>query len=190
GEAYRTEADCRTAVRLRGSWTELREAGFPPVEGQGYDPDELDAEGLTDPPDSWEQLQLDIPGLKEVISVRGRKVPLVRGQGGGTVADVAAYVAMCEEKHDNFGKTVDQTRQSLQTMREGCGGDDTVNAVEAWEAGLDDDADEGQSPPVTGGLSDPDRKQSPPDPVGLSDLGLLSGTRPDEIAADRTPVTV
>ncbi|MGH3921854.1 MAG: hypothetical protein ACRDTT_03080 [Pseudonocardiaceae bacterium] len=140
-EAYDSEAKVGHAVADFGTWRDLAEAGFPPVEGRGYDPDELDAEGLTDAPDSWEQLQLDIPGLKEVISVRGRKVPLVRGEDGATVADVAAYVAMCEEKHDNFGKTVEQARQSLQTMRAGCDGDDTANAVKAWEAGIDADSD-------------------------------------------------
>lgn len=55
----------------------------------------------------------------------------------------------CEQMHDNFGKTVDQARQSLRTMREGSGGDEDANAREAWEVatGLCDDSDESEDQP-------------------------------------------
>lgn len=140
-EAYDTEEKCARAGRTFGSWTELRDAGFPPLDEDGSDPDQLAESGLGDPPDKWEQTELDIPGLKPIISVRGRKVPLIKGEGGATVADVAAYLDMCQQMHDNFGKTVDQIKATLQTMREH-GGEDT-NAVEAWEAAhaTEDDVD-------------------------------------------------
>ncbi|MGH3721872.1 MAG: hypothetical protein ACRDRI_24125 [Pseudonocardiaceae bacterium] len=103
------------------------------MESEGRHPDDLDTLGLGGHPDEWEQLHLDIPGLKPMISVRGREVTPVRGEGGARVTDVAAYLDMCEQMHENFGKTVDQIRRSLQIMREGCRGDDEANAVEAWE---------------------------------------------------------
>lgn len=145
-ETYSTEAQLVTAVTSFGSWSALRDAGFPPVEPDGSDPEHIEAEGLDGAPDEWEQLQFDIPGLKETITVRGRKVPVKRGEDGATVADVAAYLAMCEQMHDNFGKTVDQISESLATMREGSGGDDDANAVEAWEAASADDVEPAPSP--------------------------------------------
>lgn len=145
-EAYDSESKCAQAGRTFGSWSALREAGFPPVEmPPGSDHDEIEASGLAVPPDEWQQLQLDIPGLKQTISIRGRKVELVRGPDGATVADVAAYRDMCREMHENFGKTVAQIEETLATMREGAAGDDQANAVEAWEAatgGTADDVDD------------------------------------------------
>ncbi|MGH3871238.1 MAG: hypothetical protein ACRDSR_06905 [Pseudonocardiaceae bacterium] len=91
----------------------LAEAGFPPAQRFGSDPDDIDAQGLGSAPDSWEQLQLDIPGLKPIIKLRGRMGAVVRDEGGAKVADVAAYLDMCQQMHDNFGKTVDQIRDSL-----------------------------------------------------------------------------
>lgn len=139
-EAYETEAEVRTACADLGSWSDLREAGFPSVES--YGPDEIDSAGLGTAPDEWEQMQFEIPGLRSAISVRGRQVPLVKGEEGATVADVAAYLEMCEQKHESFGKTVDRIRESLSTMREGADGDDATNAVEAWEAATDDATEE------------------------------------------------
>lgn len=83
-ETYQTEVDSRSAAAAMGSWRALCDAGFPPVEAPGSDPDDLQAEGLDHAPDEWEQLQLDIPGLKPSISIRGRKVELVRGERGAT----------------------------------------------------------------------------------------------------------
>lgn len=139
-DAYDTEAKVRTACADFGSWSALRDAGFPPVETVDSDSDDLLDSGLADAPDSWEQTELDIPGLKPVISVRGRKVPIAKGEGGATIADVAAYLDMCEQMHENFGKTVEQIRESLRLMREH--GDDETNALEAWEAALDDVAED------------------------------------------------
>lgn len=135
-EAYGTETRFRTAVRDFGSWSELRAAGFPPVEPDGSDPEDLEAEGLGAAPDSWEQLQLDIPGIKPVLNIRGRQVSLVKGEGGATGADVAAYCERYRHMHENFGKTLDQAAESLRIMRVGSGGDETMNAVEAYERGL------------------------------------------------------
>lgn len=140
-EAYPTEAHSGSAAAVMGSWRALCDAGFPPVEVDEIDPEEIAAEGLADAPDSWEQMQLDIPGLKqEIAGVGGRRVKLVRGEEGGTIADVAAYLQMCEEMHENFGKTVEQIRESLATMREAADNDD-ANAVEAWEAATGEDAE-------------------------------------------------
>lgn len=123
-----------------GPWRELVSAGFPSVEHAGLDV-EVEELGGDEP---WEQPQLDIPGLKPVITAHGRKVPVVKGDDGATVADVAAYVDMCEQQHESRGKTLDKARESLATMREGCAGDETANAVEAWEAGIDDSIDESE----------------------------------------------
>lgn len=134
-EAYATEAKVTSAAGDFGSWRALCDAGFPPVDGT--DPDELEAAGLGFAPDEWEQLQLDIPGLKPTISVRGRQVRLVKDADGATVADIVAYRDMYRQMHENYGKTLDLIEDSLRTMRAGCGGDDTANAVQAWEAGID-----------------------------------------------------
>ncbi len=53
-EAYGSETDCVRAGRNFGSWSALRDAGFPPVEGHGCDPGDIESEGLADAPDSWE----------------------------------------------------------------------------------------------------------------------------------------
>ena len=102
------------------------------------------ASGLANAADAWEELELDIPGLKPVISVRGRKIPVIKGEDGATVADVAAYLAMCVQMHENFGKTVEQIEASLKTMREH--GDESSNALEAWEAAIDDDMPTDEEP--------------------------------------------
>ncbi len=80
-ETYDSEAKVGQALADFGTWSALAEAGFPPVEVDGRDPDDIEAEGLGHAPDSWEQLQLDIPGLKPILSVRGRRVALVRCEG-------------------------------------------------------------------------------------------------------------
>jgi len=143
-EAYKTEAEVGTACSDFGSWSALRDAGFPPVADAPLDPDELAASGLATAADAWEELELDIPGLKPVISVRGRKIPLVRGEDGASIADVAAYLDMCEQMHENFGKTVEQIRASLKTMREH--GDEQTNALEVWEAATESAAPTDEEP--------------------------------------------
>ena len=141
-ETYGSEAKVRQALADSGTWSALAEAGFPPVESG--EPDDLEAAGIsTAAPDDFEQLTL-IPGLASVLSVRGRKVPL----GEATVADVAAYRDMYAEIHENFGKTLTQIEAALEAMREGSGGDDAANAVEAWKHATegddpDDDPDDG-----------------------------------------------
>ena len=148
-EAYDTEAKVGQALADFGTWSALAEAGFPPVEDD-VDPEAILAEGLAAAPDEWEQQEIDIPGLKPVLSIKGRKVPLVKGEGGATIADVEAYRDMFAEMHESFGKTLAQIEETLRTMREGAD-DDEANAVEAWEAatGLaedqDDDGEGGES---------------------------------------------
>jgi hypothetical protein len=138
-EAYDTEEICARAVRIFGSWEALRDAGFPPGEGEEIDADDVTAAGLASASDEYsEQLEIDIPGLKPVIKVHGRQVAVVRGEDGATVADIAAYLEMNEKMHESFGRTVKAIRESLATMREGADGDEQANAVEAWEAATED----------------------------------------------------
>jgi len=133
-EAYDSEAKVTKALGDFGSWFGLIQARFPAVELDEIDPDDVVAEGLASAPDEWQQLEFDLPGLKPEISVRGRKVKLIKGEDGGTVADVAEYLDVCEEMHESFGKTIDKIRHTLETMREGADGDDEKNAIDAWEA--------------------------------------------------------
>jgi hypothetical protein len=137
GEAYRSEAEVRTAVRTFESWTDLREAGFPPVESD--EPEDLEAAGISAAaPDEYEQLTL-IPGLAPELSVAGRKVPLDQA----TIADVVAYRDMYRQIHDNYGKRLALIEAALEAMREGSDGDDTANAVEAWKRATEDDEPDG-----------------------------------------------
>lgn len=125
-EAYETITVAERAVRLFGSWTALRDAGFPAMEA---DPDDPEVIELAEPADEWEQLTL-IPGLKPVLSIRGRKVPLEEA----SIADVAEYHDMFAAMHESFGKTLALIEASLEAMRDGSD-DDTANAVEAYKRG-------------------------------------------------------
>jgi hypothetical protein len=132
---YESEAEVRTACSDFGSWSALREAGFPPVESD--EPDDLEAAGIsTGAADEWTQLEIEIPGLAPVLSVDGRKIPLVEA----TVADVAAYYDMYRQIHENYGKRLALIEAALEAMREGSD-DDDANAIEAWKAGTADDGD-------------------------------------------------
>jgi hypothetical protein len=131
---YTTDQQVRTAVRTFGSWTALREAGFPAVF------DEEDAEDLLDlvadvdvcASDVVEQQPLfELPGLKSTLKVNGRKVDLA----DATVQQVVDYKTMCCSMHDNFGRTVEQLASTVETMLKGCGGDLDANALEAWQRG-------------------------------------------------------
>jgi hypothetical protein len=126
-EVYSSEAEVGTAVQTFGSWTALRDAGFPPV--QSTDLEDLEAAGIpTGPPDAFEQLTL-IPGMPDELKIRGRKIPLA----AATVADAKAYRDMYRDMHESFGKTLAQVEMSVEAMVDGSDGDDTANAVEAWK---------------------------------------------------------
>lgn len=131
-EVYPTEAHRRHAVTLKGSWHGLVNAGFPAVtvdELVGPD-DVLDAIAEPDP---YEQLAIDIPGFKPVLRIKGRDVKLA----DASVADGRAYIAMCEEMHESFGRTIAQAKASFAVMLVGCGGDESASLVDAWRAGTD-----------------------------------------------------
>ena len=51
-------------------------------------------------------------------------------------AHLLVQLALHEQAYAESGKTLDLIKSSYQTMLAGCGGDETANAVEAWEAGL------------------------------------------------------
>jgi hypothetical protein len=132
-EAYPTETHTRTAVRLFGSWTALREAGFPPVvvDESDLEPDEVEEAVSAAAPDEFEQLSL-IPGLGPVIKAGVRRVPLDEA----TIADVRAYRDMYAQIHDNYGKRLALIEAALAAMAAGSGGDDAANAVQAWQRGV------------------------------------------------------
>jgi hypothetical protein len=145
---YTTDQQVRKVLADLGSWSALIQAGFPAVDvdEQSLDPDDLEAEGFsTAAPDEWGQPTL-IPGFGETIKARGRKVPLVKGEEGATVADAKAYLETYRQIHDNFGKTLALIEAGVKAMERGSGGNDEANAVEAYEAGIraedDDDGEE------------------------------------------------
>lgn len=126
---YDSEAKVRHAVTDFGSWRALVNANFPPVESD--DPDDLEADGIsTEAPDAWEQLSL-IPGLGEVLKVRGRSIPLAEA----TIADVEAYRDMYAGIHSNFAKRLALIENALRIMRE-AGGDSEDGALDAWRRGV------------------------------------------------------
>lgn len=127
---YGSEAEVRTACAEFGSWSALREAGFPAVEIDEPDDliDEAEAGGIPlGAPDEFEQLTL-IPGLPETLKVNGRRVPLAEA----TVADAKAYRETFRQIHENFGKTLGQIEIAVGAMERGSGGDDAANALEAY----------------------------------------------------------
>lgn len=132
-EAYDSAAKVRTAVHKFGSWTDLRESGFPEVEVDVslIEPGDLEDLGFSaDEKVDWDQPA--IPGLGETIAVAGNKIPLAEA----TVADVDAYEDLYVRIHEGFAKKLDKIRHSRELMHQGCGGDLSMNAVEAWKRGM------------------------------------------------------
>jgi len=125
-QTYTTEAAISQISATYDTWSALIAAGFPAVDVG--DPDDPEAIDLATPPD-WDQLT--IPGLKPVLSIGARKVPLDKA----TVPDVGEYLDRITQMHESFGKTVDLIRTSYKAMLEGAAGDDTMLAVEAWNRG-------------------------------------------------------
>lgn len=131
-EVYVSARQVGTAVQEFGSWTALREAGFPemPVdEVDDLDPEEISIAG----PDEWEQLSL-IPGLAPTIKVHGRRIQLA----DATVADIEAYRDTYSQIHANFSKRLALIEEALRAMHAGSDGPD-ANAIEAWRRGSADD---------------------------------------------------
>lgn len=122
---YATEAQVRTACADFGSWSALRDAGFPAV-----DVDDLDPEELAEPVDEWSQPTL-IPGFKETLKVHGREIPLT----DATVGELVDYREKYRAMHDGFAKTLALIEAAVAAMLDGSGGDLDANAVEAWKAG-------------------------------------------------------
>lgn len=131
-EVYGDDRQLRHACDAMGSWRALVNANFPPVDST--DPEDLEAAGIsTAAPDEWEQLSL-IPGLGEVLKVRGRSIPLAEA----TIADVEAYRDMYAGIHSNFAKRLAQIENALRIMRE-AQSDPDGNALDAWRRGLSDE---------------------------------------------------
>lgn len=128
-EVYGSKAALRKIACTIGSWSEIIAAGFPAVTVDELT-DETDSDGQH-APDEWEQLSL-IPGLGETLKVGGRVIPLDEA----TIADVDAYRDMYARIHDNYAKKLAQIEQALQLMRDGAGGDDSANAVDAYKRGI------------------------------------------------------
>jgi hypothetical protein len=128
---YGSEAELRTACTEFGSWSALREAGFPPVEVDESDEevDEIDDITANEPgPGFIADPLFDIPGFKPVLRINGRK----RDLADIVVRDAIAYRDMCDDMHANFGRTVAQIKASVELMVAGAAGDLDANAVEAW----------------------------------------------------------
>jgi hypothetical protein len=128
--AYDSEAKVRTACAHFGSWSALRDAGFPSVEVDESDDvvDEIDNITATGSPTVEQDPLFDIPGFKPVLRINGRK----RDLADVTVRDAIAYRDMCDDMHANFGRTVAQIKASVELMVAGAAGDLDANAVEAW----------------------------------------------------------
>jgi len=143
-EVYDSEEKVRTACADFGSWSALREAGFPSVDNDEppLDLHDLEAEGFSSSaPDEWGQPTL-IPGFGETINARGRKVPLIEGPDGATVGDAKAYLETYRQIHENFGKTLALIEAAVEAMVDGSDDDDDANAVEAWKRGTGDGDDD------------------------------------------------
>jgi hypothetical protein len=125
---YATDQQVRRAIADLGTWTEIIRAGFPAIESD--DPDELPDEISTSSPDDWEQLSL-IPGLGEVLKVRGRTIALAEA----TFGDVKAYRDMYAGIHANFSKRLALIENAVRIMAEAGAGDDD-NALDAWRRGV------------------------------------------------------
>lgn len=133
-EVYGSEAEVRTALCALRSWSDLRDAGFPPVEPT--EPDEFEAEGIpTGAPDEFEQLTL-IPGAPPVLRVKGR-TPVDLSLA--TLADFKAYCEQSAEITANFAKRDALLWAAYRAMLDGSGGDMAANAVEAWKRGTGED---------------------------------------------------
>lgn len=128
---YDSEAKIRTACSEFGSWSALREAGFPVVEIDEEDPaDEMEEVGIAAPAFVEDPL-FEIPGFKPVLKINGRKVDLV----SATVGQAVAYQKMCHDMHEGFGRTVAQIDETVKAMLRGSDGDLNANAVEAFKRG-------------------------------------------------------
>jgi hypothetical protein len=133
---YDSEAKVRTACADFGSWSALRDAGFPAVEVDEEDQiDGMEEVGISTP-DVVEMPLFDIPGFKPVLRINGKKVDLA----DATVGQAVDYRDMCREMHANFGRTVAQVEATVAVMIAGCGGDLDVNALDAWRRGTEDEA--------------------------------------------------
>lgn len=122
-EVYASEAEVRTACADFGTWSALREAGFPPVELAESETDALEEVGLVEQDPLFE-----IPGFKPVLKIRGAKVDLA----ALTVRQAVDYRDSCREMHESFGRTVEHITESVEVMLRGAGGDLEANALDAY----------------------------------------------------------
>lgn len=119
---YRTITEIRTACSDFESWSDLREAGFPPVESNAPDPEaELDRLEATDRQEH-EQLSM-FPDI-----VRG--VPLARA----TMRDVEAYAAEMRAMTASFARRDEERAEHLAACRAVVGDDPDVLYVTAVAA--------------------------------------------------------
>jgi len=143
-EAYDTEAKLVTAVTSFGSWTALRDAGFPPADAPADESDFAELGVLNGPPDTWTGMQLtfDVPGWPEAIGVRKQKIPLT----DATVTDGRQWIEDFRERHANYGKTLATAEASWAAIEEASGGDDEMTIAQAWRIATGDQADDPADP--------------------------------------------
>lgn len=133
---YANDQQIGKAIAEWGTWFGLIQAGFPAVDIDEEDLDEVDEMeevGLSADagPDAVQDPLFEIPGFKPVLKIHGRKTDLDKI----TVGDAVAYRDMCREMHANFGRTVVQIEASVSSMLAGSGGDLAANALEAYRLG-------------------------------------------------------
>lgn len=127
---YEDDRQLRKAITEWGTWFALTQAGFPAVEVDEEDPqDVMEEVGLASGPEIVQEPLWDIPGFKSVLKINGRK----RDLADITVAEAIAYRDMCREMHANFGRTVAQVDATVEAMLAGADGDLDANALEAWK---------------------------------------------------------
>jgi hypothetical protein len=131
--AYETEAEVTKALGDFGSWSGLIQARFPAVDVEEEEDllDLVEDVGIRTPDVVEQQPLFELPGLKPVLRINGRKVDLA----DATVRQAVDYRDMCRSMHDNFGRTVATVDATVSAMLAGCRGDLGMNALEAWQRG-------------------------------------------------------
>lgn len=126
-ELYTTESGVDEVMARFGSWSALRESGFPPL----FDELELDDLARVDEtPDEFVSAPSGIPGFKSKIRLRGEEIPIEQA----TVGDLVAYRDKYRHMHDGFAKSLDLIERTVNELLS-ITDDESENAVDAWKRG-------------------------------------------------------
>jgi hypothetical protein len=130
--AYSTEAEIRTAGADFGSWTELRDAGFPTVE----------LPPGTAPDDATDWAQDELAGLPAYISVAGIRMLTIQ-------APISAAISYHEEMEQmtlNFVARDAERASLIAELVEAAEGDVTMSIGDALKAARGDTDTDQQTP--------------------------------------------